>query len=252
MDVGVRDGGRGPLVLPDLGADVARQDDRPFEPALAKGIADRVLVHRVQVGVEQADGDRLHLLLREKACKLSDAGGLRRALDPAGRVEAFLDLEAKAPRHEGGGKLDEEVVDVIAGLPAELEDVAEPGRGDEGGPRPRPLDDGVRCLGGRMDHLAHGGRVHRARPEEPPDPLDGPRRKVSARREYLLGREHRPPAVHEDDVGERPPDVDADGERTRTLDPFHPATPLPFTHARAHPGEPSSQSDNARRDFGPA
>ena len=215
MDVRVRDGGRGPLVLPDLGADVAREDYGPLEPALAEAIADRALVHRVQVGVKQADGDRLHLLLREKACKLSGAGGLRRALDAAGRVEAFLDLEAKAPRHEGGGKLDEEVVDVVAGFPAELEYVAEPGRGDEGGPRPGPLDHGVGGLGGRVDHLADRGRVHRARSEEPPDALDGPRREVPARREHLLGGEDRPPAVHEDDVGERSPDVDADGERAR-------------------------------------
>ena len=205
MDVGVGDGGRGALVLADLGAHIAREDHRPLEPARAERIADRPLVDRVPVGVEEADRDRLHPLLREAAREPADGPRVRRALDPAVRGEALVDFEAKGPRHEGRGKLDEEVVDVVAGLPAELEDVAEAGRRDEGGARPGPLDDRVRGLGGRVDHLADRGRVDPAGAQEPPDPLDGTRREVPARRQDLLGGERRPRPVHEDDVGERPP-----------------------------------------------
>ena len=77
IDVRVGDGGRGPLVLADLGADVAREHDRPLEPAVAEGAPDRALVHGVQVGVEQADGDCLHPLLREMARKLADGAQVR-------------------------------------------------------------------------------------------------------------------------------------------------------------------------------
>ena len=237
MDVGVGDGGGGALVLADLGADVVREDHRPLEPARAERIADRPLVERVPVGVEEADRDRFHPLVHEAAREPADGLRVRCALDPAVRGEAFVDLEAKGPRHERRGKLDEEVVDVVAGLAAELEDVAEAGRRDESGARPGTLDDRVRGLGGRVDHLADRGRADPAGAQEPPDPLDGPRREVPARRQDLLRGERRPRSVHEDDVGERPPDVDANGEPARALDPLHLAPPTGHRCARAHRGQ---------------
>ena len=180
IHVRVGDRGRGSLVLADLGADVAREHDRPLEPAFAKVLPDRALVRRVAVGVEQADGDRLHLLLRETPRKLADPRRVRRTLDPPLRVQPLVDLEAKAPRHEGRRKLDEEVVDVVAGLPAELEEVAESGRRHERGARPGALDHGVGGLGGRVHHLADRRRVDPRSPRGgagPPrwPPTRGPR-----------------------------------------------------------------------------
>src|SRR5919202_2944134 len=65
LDVGVTDRRRGTLVLPNLRHNLGGDRDRePWELG-ADELGDRALMLGVAVGVQEADGDRLHVLIHQ-------------------------------------------------------------------------------------------------------------------------------------------------------------------------------------------
>ncbi len=81
---------------------------------------------RIDVRVEQADGDGLHPLRDQLA---DDAPGsllVEGAQNTTVGQQALADLAPQVARHEGGRRIDEEVVHVIAPLVTDLHRIAEP------------------------------------------------------------------------------------------------------------------------------
>ena len=172
---------------------------------LGERVADRPLVRRVRVGVQQDDGDRLGLERRdrvgeplrvlERAQHAVGAHALGRGHAPLGRDERRRPRGAQA-------------VEVGARLAAELDDVGEALGGDEHGARAAALEQRVGrdghavredldVGGARAGALEHG--LHRG--EHALGLVGGRRRRLGG---------DQPPAGDEDGVGERPADVDAE------------------------------------------
>src|SRR5439155_22429892 len=108
---------------------------------------------------------------------------------------------------EGGGGpgRDVEAVEIEPVLAGDLEDVAEPARGDEGRPRVAPLHDGVGHDGGAVGDRRRPGR-ERGQPVE-----HAARRGVGGGRDLLRANRARL-GIDGHEVGEGPPDIDPDPE----------------------------------------
>ena len=171
-------------------------------------LGDPPLVGRVQVGEEQADGDRLgaaraHGLGQAQRLALGELGDDDAVgADPLGGLEAQLRIDQR------GGLGGAEAVEVGPVLPGDLEDVGEPLGRDQGGagagfleqrvgPHGHPVGE---CLdlggdrGGALQHLL--------------DRCDHSQRLVLRGGRGLRGVD--PLAVDEDRVGEGPADVDSE------------------------------------------
>jgi len=129
-------------------------------------------------------------------------------MDPPIRIDPLGHLEPEVAGDDRGRPHLEEIVQVWSILPSDLEDIAEPGGRDQGRPRPRPLEDGV--------------RRHRRSVRQPVDPVrvdpagsdllcQGGNHPIS-RGKRSRGDLDRPEilAVGDDDIDERPADVDPD------------------------------------------
>ncbi len=112
--------------------------------AVAQRTRDRALVHGVEIGMQQADGDRLHSL-----------GQRRHAAVPrldlaAQRVEAPVHLEPQLARHERCGPVGERVVQRRSSLPGDLDHIGEALRRDERDARTSPFEQRVGRHGGAV------------------------------------------------------------------------------------------------------
>ena len=215
--VGRDDRGREALVLAPYRQDLVRGRDVRVGQHLAGDLAGAPLVGRVGVGVQEADDHRLHALRLEAL-----GGGTRLGLVERGqrlaRVERpFGRLQAQMPRHQRLVGRHEHVVHrgahVLEAAP-DLDDVAEAARRDHPGPGAVAVDERVGGEGRAVDDaldLAHeraqvGVAVARGglgqRVEEA---LRG-----VARRGVALELAQRARLVHDEAVGERAADVDAD------------------------------------------
>src|SRR3712207_1947347 len=111
-------------------------------------------------------------------------------------------LEAVAAA-DGRGRLGvAQVVDAAAVVPLQEEDVAEAARGDEGGLRPAPLQDGVGGDGRAVHEVRHGGGGYAGHAEG----LEGADVRA-ARRAGDLG-DLDPPVLQRDQIGEGAADFD--------------------------------------------
>jgi hypothetical protein len=82
----------------------------------------------------------------------------QRDQDAAGMIHALGDPEPKLARDQGL-EAPGHAVGVRASASAELEHIAEPGRGDEASPRDRTLQERVRGRGGAVDDGPDPGRL---------------------------------------------------------------------------------------------
>jgi hypothetical protein len=148
--VSVDHGGGGTLVLPELGTDVVRGGD----VEAAKGTRHGLLVPRILVGVEKADGHRFDVRAPEPLCKLAQ---LRRARPRShGPIEArpLRDAVAQLGRNEGLLRNRRQVVELIPVLAPDGDEILEARRGDEGGTRALALEQSVGCHRRAVDHVS--------------------------------------------------------------------------------------------------
>src|SRR5690606_33299680 len=97
---GVDDGGGGALVLPVLRVDLVRERDRYTGQHLADDGRGLPLVLRVQVGVKEADGDRLHPLLAERRGRVTHAVRVERHDRDSVDVDTLAHLLTQVARDE--------------------------------------------------------------------------------------------------------------------------------------------------------
>ena len=116
---------------------VARDRHRQVREFGPDEVAHHPFVHRVAVGVQEADRERLDPVLHQLAHLAAHRAWVDRLQHGAVAAHPFADLAAVAPGGEGFGEGQEEVVDVVALLGAHFEDVAESAGGQQPEPGPR-------------------------------------------------------------------------------------------------------------------
>ena len=163
----------------------------------------------VRVGVQEADRDRGDAFGARPLRRLPHR--LLVQLGPllAARAGPLGDLVAQPARDERRRLLVLELVHDRDPQPPQLEHVAEAGGRQQAAARSLPFEHGVRGDRGRVDDL---GDARRRRPgllQQLEDALDDAAGVVVGRRQHLL-RPQRAVGAEQDDVGERPADVDAD------------------------------------------
>ena len=208
---GVEHGRAGALVLAELGVDVARHAHVGEVPLQMR--AQRPLVLRVGVAVQQADGHALHALARQRRHELGDlVEGERRFDRPVG-TDALGHLESQPPRH-GRRRLGRgpEVVEMQAAHARDLEHVPEATRGDQ-------ADDGAAALDDRVgdDGRAVRDGSQRRAADQRRQPVHHPEGGVGRRRRDLPAGQPARRRTH-DEVRERPADVDADAAARHARD----------------------------------
>src|SRR5262249_29132687 len=128
----------------NLRADVAGQTDRQ---ALASGLHDlagQLLVPRIDVGVEKADGETFHLVRTQFLDNGIERGSLERHQYVAARGKAFRHGKAKLAGNERRTLLQPQVHRVVATLVADLQDVPKSVGRQKRRARTAPLDQHVR------------------------------------------------------------------------------------------------------------
>ena len=188
-DDGVDHGRRGAQVLAELGRDLGRERDGHAGQLLGEDRADPLLVLRVDVGVEQADGDRLDLLAPQDRGRRAHGVVLERPQHLAGRAEPLGDGHRAVARDERLRLLELRVVERRPHLARDLEQVAEALGRDEAAARDLALDDRVRRHGRRVDDEADLRRRDVAVRERAVDGLHEPLGGIGRRRQHLRDRD---------------------------------------------------------------
>ncbi len=198
----IRVGGRrrSALVLAKLGGDLVRGDDVGVRQAPPQLLCDRRLVSRVAEREQRADCDRLGADLRQRVELEGDEHSVR--------AHALAHAVAVLQSYERPGMLGTEPVQVRAVLAAQVEEMLEARRGDEGRPGALPLEQRI--------------RRNRRPVREALDILTADGGRGSEHRLLLLrsGRHlcgHHTIAVEQHGVGERPADVDAENRHRAML-----------------------------------
>ena len=202
---GVRDRRREALVLEDLGQDVARGGDADARQLLLEDLAHALLVLRVGVRVDEADGDGLDAALAQ------DRGDAARALLVDG-LEHLAVVPHPLAHLEAVAAADVRRRDVLVGVPevflraaADLDHVAEALGRDHGRAREVARDQRVRGHGRavREDDRRRAGR-RSAAPRTPSITASIGSAGVDG---HLRHRDHAGVLVEHADVGERAADV---------------------------------------------
>ncbi len=108
------------------------------------------------------------------------------------------------------GELQEQVVDVVALLDAELEDVAEAAGGDKAEAGAAAFDQSVGDQGGAVDHVADVGERKLRRLQQFGEALEGADRWVVRRGQAFVQADFRKFRIQQNEVGEGAADVETD------------------------------------------
>jgi len=211
--VRVHDGRPHALVFLDLRQDLGRERHVGARQAPGERASGQLLVARVPVRVEIADGDRLHPRLRERRDPRLEGAGAQRNRDRSVEAQSLADAQAAGTRYERDGRRHPQVVAVVLQPLAHLDDVAVPLGREKPDLRSFALEEGVGRDGGAVDDRVGLGEqpvevraeLRRQEPEPGDQPLGGVRRRRGA-----LGDGEGAALVHRDEVGEGAADVDPD------------------------------------------
>ena len=222
LERGAHRGGDEPAVLAEQRSRLARQHDVRIGNACEQDVAHLPLVRGVDVGIDEAHGDRRNALGTNFFGHGVRRGGIQRPFLFALDVGALRHGIAVAPRNQRFRLLLIRVVEFLAVLAADLDGVAEPVGRDQCGVGIRPFDQGVG--GGRraVDQAGDAGernarlfdrfdRIARG----PFDRLDHTDRPVPRRGEHLGGDPLAARLLPPEQVGERPAHVNADTPHTQ-------------------------------------
>jgi hypothetical protein len=163
--IGVRDGGRQPLVLPDFRADLRREADRDAGQLFGQNFAGAPFVGGVRIGVQKAHRDRL----RAGTAELAGQGSHRRLVEidknaALGRY-ALSHAEPHMARDQWRGFFQIEVILIKASLVTDLEAVPETFGGNQSAPGAFAFDQRVGGKGRAMNEGRYGPRRHTRVPE---------------------------------------------------------------------------------------
>ena len=184
-DIGVERRRGEPLVLAVLGEHLRGERDHGLRQCRAHDLGGRALVRVVRVGVEVADGDRLHAAPLELGGNRGHFLALDRAAHGAVVERALRDLEDRTARHQRRRPRRLDVVEDGAVAAADLEHVAEAARGDDRRARALALEDRVGRDRGAVGELGHAPELD-AHARDPGENRHG---RVLGRGRHLVDRE---------------------------------------------------------------
>ena len=200
-EVGVDRRRRSTLVFAELGRELVRGDDARPRKSLAQLVGDGFLVPPILEREQETDGNCLGIDLGQRL-------EVERPQNPVG-PDSLVDLVAPLERNERRGMVLAEPVEVGARLPAEVEQMREPGRPDERRFRALALEERIR---------RHRRSVRESLQLAGADGVRGrEHRLLLARRGRDLGRRD-PSVLDEDGVREGPADVDAENAHAMNAD----------------------------------
>ncbi len=206
---GVHDGGRGALILAKLWKNLAGEGDRKVE-GRRQVFTDPLFVRRVGVGEEEADSDRFDTLpgdlrgdpFHRRLVQLRD--------DPPLVVEPLGDLEPQVAGDDRLRAAHLKVVERGTVLTPDLDDIAEPLRGEKRGGSPPAFEQRVgrhgRAVNDPLDSPEVEPRLGLERAQPRPDPVGQPPERGGGLEENQAPL----PGIEEHDVGERAADVYSD------------------------------------------
>ena len=208
VDVGKR--GRGAVVLADLGDDLAGQRAADLGRVRPQQLADRLLVRRIAIAVQQAYRDGLDALGAQSVDQAQHLVRVERRQHAAVGEKPLVQLEAQMARRQRGRPLHEQIVHVVAVLAPDLDGVAKAARGDQRGARALALDQGVGEQRGAVHHVGDRGRGHARLLENLADPLLDRLVRLRGRGQNLGDAQERAGIVHHHEIGEGAADIRAD------------------------------------------
>src|SRR5262249_3430057 len=135
--------GGGALELMPLARQLRAGGDEQVRQQSAQLQRGLLLVLRREVGVEEADRQRLDPVALEQISQCAERGLVERRSLPAAALDALLDLEAPFARHQRWLAVETQVERLGPVAPPDLQNVAEALGGDEGGAGAGPLQQRV-------------------------------------------------------------------------------------------------------------
>ncbi len=157
-DIGVHHRGRHPLELAIFAQDLVRQREIGIGHGGADHLAGDALVLGIDVGVQEADRDRLHAFGGERAAGLRDAATVERHVHLAGAQQPLVDLAREMARHQRPVAVEQQVIGLGPVAAADDVHVARAAGDDQAGLGAGSLDQRVDGDGRAVDQLVDGGR----------------------------------------------------------------------------------------------
>ena len=164
-DIGVDDRRARSLVLSHLRQDLAGQGEVQAGYSIRQHLRDPGLMVRVRVRVQQRDRHRPDPLLRQPVGDRLHVRHIERLQHLSLEAHTLAHLKAEPPLHQGRRFAIVEVVQARRPDAAELQDVPEPGGGDERRPLALPLEDRIRRDGEAVSDLGHVAGLYPQRPD---------------------------------------------------------------------------------------
>ena len=213
--IAVRRRGRGALVLAHLRVNLARQADRKVGIGAGNPLARGNFVHRIFISVQKTDRQRLDAVCDQRLDFSPQLRQIQRVDDVAIAVDAFRNVVAALARHQGLGKAQEQVVDVVALLAAYLQGIAKPGRGQQADTGAAALDDGVGDQGGAVHHLRQVRHGHAIALEDLSQPSQRAARRVVRGGQALVQVNAASRFVDQDEICERAANIETEPDVDR-------------------------------------
>jgi hypothetical protein len=213
LHIGVGAGRAGALELADLGRDLARQGQRQVRVRAAHNPGGTPFMRGIPVGVHERDRDRLDAvaldhLARNRGNRLLVEGHEKLALE----IHPLADLAPPVARHQGRGRFEEQVVEVVAGLAADLDHVAKSLGGDQADGRAGALDHRVGHQRGAVHDAVQLGSRNIRLAQDARDAGDDCLARIVRRREQLAGMDEIAARIVQHEIGEGAADIDADAD----------------------------------------
>ena len=214
-DVGVDHRGRHPLELAVLAQDLVRQRQVRVGDLPADHLAGDLLVLGVDVGVQEADGDRLDPVGAQRGAGFGDAGAIERHVHLARAQQPLVDLAREVARHQRPVTVKEQAISLRPVAAADDVYVARAAGDHEAGLGAFSLDQRVDGDGRAVDQLVDGGGGKSALADAVDDALPELRRGGEALglHEATVG------VVEPDQIGEGASDIDGDDKHAWRLQP---------------------------------
>ena len=210
--IGVDDRCRQPLVFAEFGQYLGRQRDKGVGHQPAQDLRGAALMDVVAVGVQKADRDRFNAVLLERGSCTRDRILIERHEHVAVGIESLGDFDPAMPRHQRRRTLDRVVVEVGPRLPADLDNIAKTGGGQQRGRGAAPLDDQIghdrRAVAEERDRLPRCAGLL----EQCGDPIGNRNRRIERCRRQLEMPRRAALIIGSDQIGEGTADIDTDAD----------------------------------------
>jgi len=155
-DIGVHHRGRDALEFAIFAQDFVRERQIGVGQQGADDLAGDTLVLGIGIGVQEADRDRFHARIGQRAARILDAGALERRMNLAGGEHAFLGLQGETAGHQRTMLVEQKIIGLGPIAAADDVNVAGAARHDQASGSALALDQRVDGDGRAVNELVDG------------------------------------------------------------------------------------------------